>query len=401
MLMYDFRSSGVVRNVIRIAAAAQHAGLEVEIWVVRRQGDLLATVPPNIPVVALAQGPAIGPRALDSMMTVGRLAHAITSRRPAILFSGGNHSHLYAALGLLISGKRRALRFVGRASNAVVSATGGRWRRAIRPFERFQYAVMDRIVAVSDELRGDLASLAPRPSRVSAVPNGIDLAQVERSSPVDVVHPFFAPGAPPLVLGIGRLSRQKNFDGLLRAFAVARQHRPLSLMILGSGPPRAFSRLRSLAAQLGIGDDVVLAGFVPDPVAYLKRADLFVLSSRWEGASNVLLEALASGCPIVATRAPTGVAEVLKHGEVAPIVPVGDERALAGAMLRRLAEHRNAHALRRRASDFDLSRTLSAYVRILSEEYDRAVHVERAALAAPRARNHGEWAGASFPGGRR
>lgn len=368
MLIYDFRGSGVVRNGLRIAEAARAAGLAVELWPVRAQGELIGTLPRGVPVHALRDQPAAVPRALDSLVALPSLVRAIERRRPAVLFSTGNHAHFLAALAVGAPGRRYRPRLLGRASNAVVSAQGGSWRRLARPVERFQFAAMDRIVSVSEELTRAIATLALPNKRIDTIPNGTDLAAIAVAAAAPLRHPFFAHDAPPVVVAIGRLTRQKNFEGLLRAFAAARARRPLRLMILGTGSPARIARLRQLARRLGVEEDVSLEGFVRNPHAYLTRADLFVLSSRWEGASNVLLEALACGCPVVATKAPTGVAEMLLDGRIAPLVAVGDDEALGAAMLRRLDSGRDAHVLKRRAADFELSRTLDAYVRVLREE---------------------------------
>jgi glycosyltransferase involved in cell wall biosynthesis len=365
MLVYDLRGSGVVRNALRIAGAARNAGLDVRLWPVRVGGELDGAIPPELPVLPLHDGPARLPRDLDSLLSVPALARAIDARRPDLLFSSGNQMHVHAALAMRRA--KRPVRFLGRASNAVVSAAGP-GRAAMRPVERFQYKAMDRVIAVSGELAGDLAELGVERDRIALVPNGVDLARLETLSATAVDHPFFAPGAPPVVIGIGRLSHQKNFEGLVRAFAAARARRPLRLIILGGGNDRRLAGLRRLAARLGVADDVALPGFVANPIAFLARADLFVLNSRWEGASNVLLEALACGCPIVATRAPTGIAEVMEEGRIGPLVTVGDDQALATAMLERLDQPRGSAALKARAADFDLGSTLSAYVAILREE---------------------------------
>jgi glycosyltransferase involved in cell wall biosynthesis len=374
ILVYDFRGSGVVRNALRIAAAAGGGGLDVQLWPIRCQGELLGAIPAGLPVEPICDGRRAGLRDMDSLASVPALARAIARRRPALLFSAGNHTHLYAALAL-----RRAsetdVRLVGRASNAVVAAglSSVAVRSAAWPIERFQYSAMDRIVAVSEELADALiGEIGIAPSRIDVVPNGVDVAQIRAGAAEPVHHPFFAPGAPPVVLGIGRLSRQKNFEGLLRAFKRARRHRPMRLLLLGAGTVRRRRRLLELALRLGVAEDFALAGFVANPYPYLARAGLFVLNSRWEGASNVLLEALACGCPVVAARAPTGVAEVMRNGAFGPLVPVGDDTALAAAMLDRLARPRNAEALQRRAGDYDIGRSLASYVEILSEEAARA-----------------------------
>ena len=132
----------------------------------------------------------------------------------------------------------------------------------------------------------------------------------------------------PLVLGARRLTEQKDFPTLVRAFAKLRRERPARLVILGEGRHRA--RLEALAAELGVAADVALPGFTPNPYAWMARADLFVLSSAWEGSPNVLTEALALGTPSVATDCPSGPREVLDGGRYGPLVPVGDAERWAG-----------------------------------------------------------------------
>ncbi len=366
-LIYDLRASGVVRNVLRIAGAAREAGLEVSLWPIRLQGELVGDIPNGIPVEPVLSGTARLPRDLDSLRAVPALVRAIDRRAPRVLFSGGNHVHLYAALAMLFAKDREAVSFIGRASNAVVS-DAPIWalhRLLARPFERFQYASMNRIVAVSQELGRTIEKCLRIDSRrLMPIANGVDLARTAKLARAPVSHSYFADGTPPVILGAGRLSHQKNFESLIRAFTLVRARRPARLVILGGGSARRRARLTALATRLGVGADVDLPGFVPDPPAYMIRAALFALSSRWEGASNVLLEALACGCPVVAARAPTGVAEVLR-GNVGLLVPVGDERALAEAMLERLASPRDCLTLRARAAEYDLHATLGGYVELL------------------------------------
>ncbi|MEO6389228.1 MAG: glycosyltransferase [Croceibacterium sp.] len=371
LLLYDLRGSGVTRNALRIAGAARDAGLPVSLWPMRLQGELVDSVPADIPIRPLRNKPSGRQRDVDSLASVPALRKALVQRRPDVLFSCGNHTHVHAALAMRGLDRRSAVRFVGRASNAVVS--GGHHglvvSALVKPWERFQYAGMDRIVAVSGELAGNLADLGLDPARIETIPNGIDLGATAAKAAEALDHPFFAPGQPPVVLGIGRLAKQKNFAGLLDAFAAARAKGPMRLLILGSGSKAQADALLQQAARLGVASDFMLQGYVGNPLPYLARAGLFVLSSRWEGASNVLLEALACGCPVVATRAPTGVIEVMQDGQIGPLVPVDDSAALAGAIVARLEQQRQSAKLIARAQDFALDRTLSAYARLLTEEF--------------------------------
>jgi len=378
VLVYDLRGSGAVLNAVRIAERAAAAGLNTELWVLRRQGQLEGATPAGLRVVALAsERAAVGSRVLDSARLIGTLARAIQTRRPSVLFSAANHIHAFAAQAHRRAGARTGTRLVGRASNAVLHERLGVWNMplgravvmAAKALQRLQFSAMDRIIAVAPDLADDLASgLEIEPARITVIPNGIDAADVALRSSQPLDDPWFAPGEPPVVLGVGRLSFQKNFPLLIHAFARARRLRPLRLIILGYGSPAKARALLDLAQRLGVGGDVKLPGFEASPCRYMARSDLFVLSSRWEGASNVLLEALACGCPVVAADCPTGVADVLGAGRFGTLVPPGDADALAAAILARLDEPRDSVALRAQAARYDLNRSLDRYVEVLSKE---------------------------------
>jgi len=120
-----------------------------------------------------------------------------------------------------------------------------------------------------------------------------------------------------------------------------------------------------LASELGIAEDVSLPGFKPNPYAFMARASVFVLSSAWEGLPNALIEALASGCPVVSTNCPSGPQEILGDGEFGPLVPVGDDLALAGAILHTMEHPPNAERLRTRAAEFDIQTIAAQYLQAL------------------------------------
>src|SRR5262249_18305316 len=142
---------------------------------------------------------------------------------------------------------------------------------------------------------------------------------------------------------------------LLRAFARVRVKREARLMILGTVDPvraKLQTEIMTLATQLGIADDVVLPGFVTNPFAYMAHAAVFVLSSVWEGLPSVLIEALACGCPVVSTDCPSGPAEILENGKYGPLVPVGDNVALAEAIVSVLQTPPDRDWLRERGAMF-------------------------------------------------
>jgi glycosyltransferase involved in cell wall biosynthesis len=229
---------------------------------------------------------------------------------------------------------------------------------------------MHRLIAVSEDLRQQLRrEILMDSASISVIPNGIDVAEVARLGSEPIAHPWFAAGQPSVVLGVGRLAPQKNFDLLLRAFAAAKAHSPMRLMILGQGPEQ--EKLEELARKLGVRDDFALGGYVDNPMPYLRQASLFALPSQWEGLSNALLEALACGTPVVASRCP-GSGEVLADGRYGTLVNVGDLPGFTEAILGALKRPRKPEQLVRRAEHYGLARMLGSYVAVLQEELTRA-----------------------------
>jgi glycosyltransferase involved in cell wall biosynthesis len=155
-------------------------------------------------------------------------------------------------------------------------------------------------------------------------------------------HSWFTPDQPPVILGVGRLTRQKDFATLVRAFAEVRRCRQSRLMILGEGEEQR--RLEVLARELGVADDVAVPGFRENVMSYLAASELFVLSSAWEGLPTVLIEALAAGTRVVSTDCPSGPREILQDGRLGALVPVGDAPALARAIMSALDQPRDMAA---------------------------------------------------------
>lgn len=179
-----------------------------------------------------------------------------------------------------------------------------------------------------------------------------------------------------MILGAGRLVAQKGFITLSRAFARVIEYRTARLIIIGEGKQRAY--LEDEATKLGISESLILPGWVQDPHAWVARADLFALSSTHEGLSNVLIEAMACGCPVVSTDCPHGPSEILDGGRYGPLVPVGDVKALAGAMIRQLDAPQPAEQLRSRARAFSVDRSVQHYLQLLDMGSEETSHTASA-----------------------
>lgn len=265
------------------------------------------------------------------LSTAFAVARYLRNERPAALLAAGHRFNIAAVWAKLFSPKSKIYLSI---HNTVSAEAKGRGRLKIwkrwRAISRF-YPRADGIVTVSQGVADDLVSHSKLTRQhIQVINNPIVTPDLFQAAQQQVDHPWFVPDGPPVILGVGRLAKQKAFDVLLRAFAQVRQQRPCRLMILGEGPLRG--ELEALAKSLGISDDFSLPGFVSNPYAYMRQAKIFALSSAFEGFGNVLVEAMAVGTPVVSTDCPSGPRDILDNGRAGTLVPVGDSGALAQAI---------------------------------------------------------------------
>lgn len=227
-------------------------------------------------------------------------------------------------------------RLIIREPNRIISQKIGWADIPWVPIVPYIYRSADSFIGLSAAVRDDLAAMLGRPKEtIPIIPNALNIEEVLEKSSERVQHKFFEDSEDtPVVIAVGRLVEQKGFDVLIDAVARLRQSRPVRLMILGQGP--LLLKLQQQANELGFGADIDFPGFVTNPYAYLARADVFVLSSRWEGSPNALLEAMAIGIPCVACDCPSGPREILVSPELGLLCPIDDPKAMAGAILESL-----------------------------------------------------------------
>jgi glycosyltransferase involved in cell wall biosynthesis len=229
---------------------------------------------------------------------------------------------------------------------------------------RLFYRLAHAIVGVSRGVADDIKNITRLDGeKVKTIYNPVITPEifVQGKQPLD--HPWFSNEPIPVILGIGRLTKQKDFHTLINAFTEVHKTRACRLVILGDGAD--LDSLRSLTREKGIQDDVDFAGFQANPYAYLSRASLFVLSSRWEGFGMVLVEAMAFGTPVVSTDCPNGPREILKDGQYGHLVPVEDPPALAKAMIKTLDDPLAFEKLESKAQDFTAGRAARQYLQTL------------------------------------
>ena len=228
-----------------------------------------------------------------------------------------------------------------------------------RTFSRADFVIANSRGVAADLLQ--MTGLATE--RIQVVENSTISPSLYAMAGENLGDPWFEDPAHPVVIGIGRLRKAKNFEVLIKAFAIVRRQRSCRLVILGEGGER--SHLESLIKELNLEGSVKLYGHVKNPFAYLQRAALFVLSSRFEGSPNVLIEALALGVPAVATDCHSGPREILGSGVYGSLVPVGDSERMAEAMLATLSKPLSKESLRDAVvAKFDVDTVAGQYIDI-------------------------------------
>lgn len=366
MFVDDFSATGVIINSIAIARRLHDRGCTVQLMAARAEGALIDSVPPGVSVVGLL------PADKGRKSRKGRLRRSIPEFRkrlkafaPDVLFSAGNHGHLASAMASL---GRSNCRVILRISNDLDHMIDGkpvkprsRWWRVLK--FRTIAALADRLVFVSPHLLRSEAVLGKGAlSKAVVIPNGVDADAVRQRATEEVSDPWLAdvPGQP-LVVAIGRLVPQKNFSNLLRAIAIARRSQPVRLLLIGSGPLQTV--LEQQVSDLGIGEAVKFMAPVSNPMPYIAGASVLALPSWWEGSSNVLLEALACGTPIVASRTAGSAEDVLGSDRFGLTVNPSDAEAMAQALLRQIGEERVLSG--NRALDFSRDAALDSYVDVI------------------------------------
>lgn len=304
--------------------------------------------------------------------SIWQLSALVRRMKPAIRVSFLTRANITSGLAALC---RHGPWVISERINTAAHLGSGARGRFAGAMVRAIYPRASAIIAVSDGVAQDLKRcFGVRQTRVVTIPNPVAVDQIRASADAE-------PGLPvtgPYVFAMGRLTPSKNFAMLLRAFAAASL--PAKLVIAGEGPQRGDLEL--LAAELGIGDSVIFAGFLANPYATMKRAQLFALSSNVEGFPNALVEALALDIPAVATNCPDGPAEILAgkrldeiHGPTrvpaGMIVPCEDAQAFAAALSSMFAEARDGalgDAGRRTVARFEPQAVADRYWAIIEQQ---------------------------------
>jgi glycosyltransferase involved in cell wall biosynthesis len=316
LFLPDLSGGGAERMMVNLAAGFSRRGFRVDMILLRTSGAYLSQIPQEVHILDL--------HAANAYLALPALIQYLRKQNPSALLSTLDLTNLVAILSA------RMARAQARLLVQVVNTVSHQHRTPIKKWvERILlswiYPRADAIIAVSKGVAEDLST---RKIQTIYFPTITDTLLENAGHPVN--HAWLAPGNIPVVLGVGRLTQQKDFGTLIRAISLLQATRPVRLIILGEGEERV--QLENMVRELGLAGDVDLPGFVQNPYAYMRQASVFVLSSLWEGLPNSLIEAMACGCPVVSTDCPSGPVEILDEGKYGHLVPMGNPHTLAEAI---------------------------------------------------------------------
>lgn len=353
LFMPDLAGGGAQRVALAQVRDLLRRGHSVDIVLAVGGGELIPLVPAGARVIEFG-----APRLFAS---VRPLVRYLRRERPDALHAVMWPTTVLAILAHRIA-RSKARLVVSEQVTLSQQVTAPRQRALLRWTTRLTYRFADYRVACSSQAADDLAELASMPrSRIEVITNPIEAPQrIETNA---AVERLWGEGRPRLIT-VGSLKDQKNHALLLRAFARLEGHPDARLMILGEGALRP--QLEQLARELAIADRVIMPGFFLDPWPFLASADIFVLSSDYEGFPLVLAEAMRAGLRVISTDCVSGPAELTDNGKYGRLVPCGDPQALADAIVAELAEPAQPERQKARAVEMAGPAQIARYSELLT-----------------------------------
>lgn len=356
---------GIEANTIRLAKSFIEKGYDIELLLGRAQGEYLERIDKSLKIINFNKRRSIG--------MIYSLARYMWKENPDIVYTGGEQANIILMLAKILSPKTKVIISIRTNLTIEYKESERKFKKKIYPLlSKYLYKLADSIVTVSNGVAEDVNSLLGLPkNKMTVIYNPIVNDEIFELMEQKNNHPWLNDNQYKVIISVGRLVNQKNFSFLIKSFEKVKKELPnTKLIILGDGPEK--DKLNQLIKELEIEKDVALEGFVQNPYSYMKESDLFVLSSKWEGFGNVIVEALATGIPVVSTKCPSGPDEILENGKFGSLVRVNDVDQMSTAILHELSTPSADEKKRKaRAEKFSVESATIQYIKLMKNLIQR------------------------------
>ncbi len=346
--------SGVDRAMKNLIPSIASRGYEVDLIKVKNHGPYLDSIPDGVNIIKLPTSHVYS--------SFPYLLRYLKKYHPYVFLTDKDRVNRCAICAKLITrAPTRLVVSIGTTVSINLKSRGivERWVQRKSIGNLYKYA--DKVVVTSQGVARDMVDYTGLSEElIEVLPSPvIDASLLTKRLPLPP-HPWFKPGSPPVILGVGELGMRKDFSTLIKAFKIVTEHMDTRLVILGKGKQRDL--LMSLVNDLSLNHKVDFPGFVKDPYPYMAHSKLFAFSSLWEGLGFVLIEALAVGTPVVSTDCPSGPAEILENGKYGKLVPVKDPEKMAEAIIETLKNPKDPEFLKQAARPYTIEQSTDAYL---------------------------------------
>lgn len=330
IIIHSLKGGGAERVVVNLLKGLSRRDFSITLLLYEGIFDYL--LPENAEVITLdiRSSRNILKTTRGFILKIISIARLIKKNKPDIVFSLLSDTNVITILARSLSGVHSKV-IVSERNHPTLSLKNDLYGGITKFLMRYCYPKAERIIAISQGIKKDLLENFNLPGgKIEVIYNPVDIAEIERLSAEEINHPWFNDELP-IIISIGRLTKQKGHSYLIKVFSIVRQSLPCRLIIIGTGEEE--ETLVNMVNALGLKNDVEFLGFQRNPFKYMARSSLFISASRYEGFGNVLVEAMALGLPVISTDCPSGPAEIIEHGKNGILVPTENEGRLERTIL--------------------------------------------------------------------
>ncbi|QFT90671.1 N-acetylgalactosamine-N,N'-diacetylbacillosaminyl-diphospho-undecaprenol 4-alpha-N-acetylgalactosaminyltransferase [Bacillus sp. THAF10] len=358
-ILANLRGGGVERMTLNLSEEFVHRGYEVDLLVAEAEGEYKDLVPAGVNLIDLKK-----PRLISCIPDIRKY---MSEQKPDAFISAKDYINLTVIFAKLLARSKTNLIVSTRVNiSRQLEVLNSRNFKVVAKLVKHFYRFADHVVGVSKGVADDLYKITGIDrKKIHVVYNPVVTEGLLAKAEEEVEHPWFHEEVP-VVVTVGRFDKAKDYPTLLNAFRVLQDSKKARLMLVGDGPER--SHLESLVEEYKLQDVVDFIGFQSNPYPFMKKADLFVLSSAYEGFGNVVAEALAVGTPVVSTDCPSGPGEILDRGKYGTLVRVGDYIGLSKAIKETLENPLPKEKLLERSLFFTIKNSADSYERLILDK---------------------------------